>query len=428
MSTDTATPTLPKPDPSLLRDIGSRDGKKIGDIHLDHYNAAGKDLYYIGTHHGKDFENKSHEIIGQAMRKYPPQIAVIEGLVTAKGISPDLGFDPRKPSDVQRFMFRSEENIHTAQYLRRKNIPYIGGEPTTEEIFKKLEENGYSQKDGMALHLLRSVSIWNRSGSLNKEHFSQQANAFLNSQLFDFVPKENKLTVDEFKAWYDAHKAELGNKEVFQVTATDTNPNNINPNYFQKMSAVMDRTRDENLLKVIGEALDKNDKVLVVYGNAHQYKSAPVFESMFAQKPTTERLILEEVQQKKAPATAAAAPVPVAPAAQEPEVVPEKPRPSFSARALKYGSIALLAAAAIPAFSTGLVSVPVMALITSSALAFTGSKMIENSDTQQTIEALQHQRPVSPPKATIDVSDGKERGRNWVDATKKQEQQVSRSL
>lgn len=428
MSTDTAPTTLPKPDLSLLRDIGSHDFKKVGGAHLDHYSTAGKDLYYIGTLHGKDFENKSHEIIGQAMRKYPPQIAVIEGLETARGISPDLGFDPKKPSDMQRFMFRSEENIHTAEYLRHKKIPFIGGEPTTEEIFKKLVENGYSQKDGMALHLLRSVSIWNRSGNLNKQHFPEQANAFLNSKLFDFVPKENKLTVDEFKAWYDAHKAELGNKDVFQVTATDTNPNNVDPNYFQKMSAVMDRARDENLLKVISEALEKNDKVLVVYGNAHQYKSAPVFENMFAQKPATERLILEEVEQQKNPAAMAPA-VAAAPAVQLEDVPLETPKPSFGAKVLKYGSIALLAAAAIPAFSIGLVSVPVMALVTSSALAFTGSKMIENADKQHAIDTLQHQPPVKTARTiSIEASADHKRGKKWVDVAKQQEQQSSRSL
>jgi hypothetical protein len=51
----------------------------------------------------------------------------------------------------------------------------------------------------MAFYLLRNIPVWRRDGELNKEHFDRQANEYLNLQMFDFIPKEKRLTFDEFK-------------------------------------------------------------------------------------------------------------------------------------------------------------------------------------------------------------------------------------
>ena len=99
-------------------------------------------------------------------------------------------------------------------------------------------------------------------------------------------PKEKRLSWDEFQALYAAHKAEWGNKDPWQVVAGDSDPHSgAIVNYFQKMSAIMDQVREKNLDTVIADALAKYDKVLVVYGSAHQYKSRPVLEAMFKSPP-----------------------------------------------------------------------------------------------------------------------------------------------
>lgn len=423
---------LLKPDLSLLRDIRPEDTTQLKQIHLSHFNKGDKDLYYIGTHHGTDFENKTHETIIQAIGKHHPQVVILEGIDTDKGLSPSLGFNPKNPSDRERFFMHSGENVHTAEFLRSKNIPFVGGEPSVSTIFQALEKNGYSSKDSMALYLMRTIPIWKREGLLaDNAHFATQANGFLaNSSVFAFIPKEERLTFDEFKTWYDAHKSELGNKDMLAVTASDSNPRTSNPNYFQKMSGIMDRVRNEHLVTLVAGSLAAKDKVLVVYGNAHQCQSTPVYEKMFGSKATIEQLVLEENRQPaQAPPT-----IPATTAIRFDKDTLVASKPSKTSVLLKYGSVALLAAAGTAAAILGVVSVPAIALLAGSALAFAGSEIIPSASPEmQMAKAFAVEQPQKPvysidsqqPIAARDNirSDGK----SWV-ASSRASQDASRAI
>jgi len=291
---------LPEPDLSLLRDIQRATGKKLGPIHLQHFHKDAKDLYYIGTHHGTDLENVSHETIAQAINKYKPQCVILEGIETNQGVSPSLGIDPKLPPQVQAARYlQSEENVHTAELLRKRNVPFVGGEPSVSTIFKSVEQRGYPPKEIMGLYLVRMIPIWRRRGVIkNREQFSEMATNFLMSPMFSHVPDSEKLTLDEFTAWYDQHKSTVGNKDYLQLVASDSNSiHEPDANYFQQMANAMDVARDTNIIGTINNALKQYDKVLVVYGNAHQYTSEPIFEKMFGSKGRIEHLILSESQQ-----------------------------------------------------------------------------------------------------------------------------------
>jgi hypothetical protein len=180
--------------------------------------------------------------------------------------------------------------------LQKKHIPFIGGEPSTELIFKALEQKGYTPKEIMGLYLVRNIAPWHRQGMLkDRKQFSEIATKFFKSAKFSHVADADKLTLEEFTAWYDKHKSELGNKDYLQLIAKDTNPiYEPDANYFQKMSSIMDAVRDSNVIGTISNTLKKYDKVLVVYGNAHQYTSRPIFEKMFGSEGQIESLILSE--------------------------------------------------------------------------------------------------------------------------------------
>ena len=290
---------LPEPDLSLLRDLNRAAGKKLGPIHLQHFHKDTKDLYYIGTHHGTDIENVSHETILQAINKYKPQCVILEGIETTQGVSP-IAIDPKLPPQVQATRYaHSGESIHTGELLRKIGTPFIGGEPPTAAIFKAVQDKGYSSKDVMGLYLVRTIPIWRRNGVLkDKNQFLEMATNFLKSTMFSHVADAEKLTLNEFTAWYDQHKSAVGNKDYLQLVASDSNSNHApDANYFQQMANAMDAVRDTNIIGTIGNALKQYDKVLVVYGNAHQYTSEPIFEKMFGSKGRIEHLILTEPKQ-----------------------------------------------------------------------------------------------------------------------------------
>lgn len=383
-ATETPTNGLSAPDLSLVRPFARSEGKKLGPVHLDHFSKDNKHLYYIGSMHGTDFQNQSHEIIQQAGKKYKPELIIVEGVETQLGLSPSLGFDPKNPHSVKHLILHSNENIHTAEAARLQKIPFIGGEPTSESIFQALEKEGHSTKDVMAFFLIRTIPIWKRSGLLNEpEKFTKMANEFLDSnRIFKHIPKEARLTVDEFNSWYDAHKAEIGNKKAIDATAGDSNPNHApDANYFQKMSNIMDQVRDRHLINLISDSLSSYDKVMVVYGNIHQYVGAPVFEQMFGNKPATEKLILDEEIQAPSPETPSRpVTIPMTIPESKPPVVnvtmPAGEKPSTAVEMFKYGSVALLAAGLTTILLGGL-PVVAMALLAFSGMSYRMSTIAE---------------------------------------------------
>jgi hypothetical protein len=412
---------LTKPDFSLARKIEGADNKHFITPHLEHFTKGNKHLYYVGTKHGVDFENRTHEVIIQATTKHAPQLIIVEGIATDKGMSPSLGFDPKKPSDRERFMRHSGESVHTAEMARAKHIPFIGGEASTKSIFEALEKKGYSSKEVMALYLVRTIPIWERNGQLkNKDDFPKMASDYLaNNSQFSDIPKEQRLTFDEFKAIYDAHKAEMG-KEMTALTASDSNPHSAKANYFQKMSAVMDEVRDRHLIELISASLEKTDKVMVVYGNAHQYASAPVFEKMFDGKAHVEQLLLDEgkpaIKTTPAPTT----------------LPPVEAKPSGMASMLKYGSFALLGAG-VATLAVGTLPIATLGLLAGSAVAYTGSRMAETrpaaripmpaSEPAKKAEAAEPAIQPAPEQAKA-RSDGK----SWVASAQSTGEHVARSV
>jgi hypothetical protein len=419
---------LLKPDLSLLRDAIPQQAPNFSQVQLLHYNKGNKDLYYIGASHGTDFENRTHETIKQAIGKHRPQLVILEGMDTDKGVSPPIGMDLSKPADRERFLHHSGEGVHTAEYLRGKNIPFIGGEPAFSDISGALEKQGYSLKEVMALYLLRHISIWKRHETLqDRDHFPEQANKFFSKHPdFDFIPREKRLTFDEFKTWYDAHKAELGNKDMLDVTAADSNPpQGSAPNYFQKMSAIMDKVRDDHLVTLIADSLAANDKVLVVYGSAHQYKSMPVFEKMFGSKAEVEQLVLEEATPKGQPAAARAGMA----------ASSELSKPSRASALLKYAGVGLLAAGGTAAAILGLLSVPAIALLAGGALAFAGSEVIPPRKREMQNTAAVSRAAVTagafseaPQQAVTVPHQARSDGKSWVNASQSSPQEASRAI
>jgi hypothetical protein len=422
-----------KPDLSLLRDVSSAtpaDKDNFKRPYLTHYTQDNKHLYYLGVKHGKDFETRSHDMIMQAMFKHKPELIVIEGLATEAGISPSFGLDPKKPDSITRFL-NHEENIHTAELARSRKIPFIGGEPSTKQIFEALGKQGYSDKETMAIYLLRNISVWRRKGLLNQGNLRQQAEQFLlKDNIFKHIPAEDRLTFDEFTTWYDSHKHELRNKNLLDVVASDTNYNGDQaPNYFQRMTKIMDRVRDEHLVNVIADCASEYDKVMVVYGNAHQFASQPVFEKMFGGKAQKEMLILNEV----VAATPKAAPETLV---QNTEIQPQPEKADALPKWLKYGSIALLGAG-ITTLTLGAAPLVTAALLVGSGVAFTGSKVTEAKpqppasipQTAEKPQVLVAAENAIPSKA-VEQAPSRKDGKSWVASASPppSEQQIPRSL
>jgi predicted AlkP superfamily pyrophosphatase or phosphodiesterase len=115
---------LPEPDLSLMHKIQHADGKFVN-VHVQNFKKEEKDLYYIGTHHGSNFENTSHETILQAIHKYKPQFVILEGIETNKGVSPAIGNNPNLSPQAQAALYLQSEETLTLRCYYRKNIFHL---------------------------------------------------------------------------------------------------------------------------------------------------------------------------------------------------------------------------------------------------------------------------------------------------------------
>ena len=89
--------------------------------------------------------------------------------------------------------------------------------------------------------------------------------------------------------WYKDHASEDFSVESVkrQEWEPDSSPN---ASYFQKLMADSDSIRDKFSAATIYSALQSHDRVIVVYGSAHEPKQAQVFQQVFNQKPVYRNL------------------------------------------------------------------------------------------------------------------------------------------
>ena len=242
------------------------------------YYFGDKAVAFIPAQHGKGRENPTFEQIDKAFNASNFDLVIVEGVPTAMGYSP-----PRIAHQIAGLPeARMSEDDYAMAMAAQKNIPFIGGKPTDEEIFQKAQQLGFSRTDMMNYYLLREVPRWNDAWKTEHQQASgdeaiRQQNAFIEKKLtnylrdpgYQFRDDADKPTAETFEAWYQSKKPAKG-KELSQLGDADLKPvADVSASYFQRISAADERATDEHLLGVILEAKNQHKKCLVVYGNSH---------------------------------------------------------------------------------------------------------------------------------------------------------------
>jgi hypothetical protein len=268
------------PDLSLIRGYTPEDDLAQRPVVVTHFQRDQKSFYYLNAHHVTGIENTTCHTVRQAIRAFKPQLVIVEGLPTEAGPSPNFYIDYANRQAARSFV--SGEPAYAAFLAHQNHIPFVGGEPTHTAIVTSMEREGYSVKDIMAFYLLRALPQERREGKpINEAHFAEWSAHYL-QQYFSYMPQQERLTIDEFKAWYDSHKAD--SKHFLEISTGDFAPY-ASPvgNYFQEFSHRLSRIRDGHLCTLIAEVLSSHDRVLVVYGDGHLVKTHRVFEKMLGQ-------------------------------------------------------------------------------------------------------------------------------------------------
>lgn len=243
------------------------------------YKKDGRQLSYIATNHGSDRNSPTFNLIKNTVNEFKPDFMILEGFETKRGVS---------PSDIIKLVEKGceqnpdqcEEPHLGIELASSLNIPFIGGEPSDEEIFDDLRYEGYSRDDVFALYFTRLIPQLYRDHQVGKmEDLQQKYEAYLQGSGISNIT----LTYADYEDWLKKYiSSTVGFSDLidakFSAPATGGN----------KLQQIADKTewiRDKHILRTILDSSLKYNKVLVIYGHSHFLTQDDVLEQNLG-KPT----------------------------------------------------------------------------------------------------------------------------------------------
>ena len=252
--------------------------------YLSHFRKGGEELLYISAQHPKNARgvNPTFSLIDYTFETSKPDLLIIEGL-------PGTDFKKEAETHVRDDFAEGNERAYAVSKAVQEGIPFISGEATDSQLFTYMNEHGFSNKEVMALFVLRIIPQWREQEGVNEGNFNQTMQAFVSDdKLFGFIPKEQRLTPDEFKAWYMLHNDKPG-QSFLQRTRDDLEKASNSPDapYFDKIFITLSKIRDQHLADVIQNSLQDHKKVAVIYGLGHLAALHDTFEAAFGKPDYT---------------------------------------------------------------------------------------------------------------------------------------------
>jgi hypothetical protein len=276
---------LPAADPSLLLPYSSEleASTPVRAPSVAVFRRAGKELRYIGSDHAAGLDSPNLKTVRKVIEDFSPQVILLEGLVEREIPARDY-----LTGSCEREKFvHCGEPFYAAYLARGRGILLSGGEPAPARIRDAVVRDGISARDLLFFYAVRWIPTWRSERRLDKEH--------LDARIQEAMIKDAAgLGVSpvpgfaEFKAWYDAHAP--GGRPLVDFAYNDYAPvAGDGAAYFQKISARVNRAREENIVEQIGALVHKYDRVLVIFGHSHLLIERRALERMLG-KPVEKKL------------------------------------------------------------------------------------------------------------------------------------------
>jgi hypothetical protein len=241
---------------------------------VETYKKSGKELIYVAVVHHSSLKypnamtDPTFKTIAQIFAQTPPDAVIVEGV---------------DPPDLSRFLqfARScaaanynlpdklcNEPAFAADLATGIGAVVYGGEPPGASVLAYFEKQGYVAQDVLAYYIMRMIPVQNSHAPLRPETFAafeQKIAKDAQRKLETSVP----FSPDVFSAWYA--KNVPGPASYLTITANDTGPGSHGqkPTLLNTLTRIDLVMRDESVVTTIQQALEKHNRVLVVYGASH---------------------------------------------------------------------------------------------------------------------------------------------------------------
>lgn len=273
-----ASSTTFTPDTSLLVPWSEEAQKRLPETpYAARYERDGKALSFVAAHHDHRLGSETFRIIDKEFRRFLPDVVVIEGLETRHGTSPEFYIKA-----FRRYLREESWPIgepgFTASIALAQDVPFIGGEPTDQEIRDGVVSGAIEPRDLLYYFVVRQIPQWKRTGEDQEQSFEE---------LFTRCVDRDRRTLDlhdveladpaTFAAWYEARNGRPFRYE--EVTTQQSAP--IEGGQFtNEISLHIGAVREVHIVRLIADLLERHDRVLVVYGSGHHVQQEKVLEKM----------------------------------------------------------------------------------------------------------------------------------------------------
>lgn len=242
------------------------------------FELGSKALTFLAVDHSNEAASSSLRLVEGVMDSRRYSAVVLEGIPRSIGLNP-AGFLSRAEKDGVNGFFREGERSVAVRMAAKKAVPFVGGEPDEELIKANVLLAGFSVDDLFFFYVLRQVPLWRKDGTLTRGGFEEayaEHAPLIGERLGYQEGREPGL--EAFHKWYQAR---LGRpfrpRDVSQEMVAPFGAGEL---YTQRLSAVTTRVRDEHIVRVVEEMLNRYGRVLMVYESSHFPMQRLALESM----------------------------------------------------------------------------------------------------------------------------------------------------
>lgn len=245
------------------------------------FSFEGRQLSYIAVTHTVDNRldptSLTFQKISEEIEKFQPNLILLEGFDHRDQSLEHMKNRVKKPLDL--LWGEPEYAVYCAL---KHNIPFLGAEPTDNDLIQCMEQKGYTKDDVAYLYFTQQIHQIHRSTPLHEDHLPSifQDFAQIWSGVFSKV-----YTYEDYQNWCtEYYGSPLTLKYILDNHATTP------IGHGQKLQQISNDAcliRDETILRKILDAAFHYDRVLVVYGGSHYYTQHKVLERYLG-KPTYE--------------------------------------------------------------------------------------------------------------------------------------------
>ncbi len=250
-----------------------------GDVHpatlpyYGEYEQTGRKLIYLATRHTSNIESKTHKGIDNIFERFKPEAVIVE----VPPFEGELGEEILNRCDSERCV----EGLYAYQKAKRLGINVIGGEPQHNEVLRVSLKNGLTEEEMIFFYTYRGVASW-RQGDPERAYTPKKPIEEIRRYI-----KHNKIRLGlegarfDYKDFVSIYLKNMRTPFDFKKTLyVDIAPYK-DGHYIQKLSVVVDKAREESILKKTENLINSNNRVFIIYGSGHFLKHRPVLKNAF---------------------------------------------------------------------------------------------------------------------------------------------------